>query len=220
MDPEIVAAIIGPALTAMLAASAVAIRAWWARRSLADRQERAITRATQQVVFTDAWLAAYEKAAGAKELGEHRARAVRDLDRAYAEMQEAVAAERRMSRAAALASPLRTALLLGLRRPAAKVLRVVYYVLAPFSVLFFLAGMGSLVDTGREDLLVGIGSTMLFTLLVFFPAALVWLLARLLDRPRREPSGTGLGPAPAAYNPIPFGPSSPPPPGGPWSSGY
>ena len=51
MDPEIVAALIGPVLTAGLAALAFMLRDWRQRRETADEQHQTLRQAADEVAF-------------------------------------------------------------------------------------------------------------------------------------------------------------------------
>jgi hypothetical protein len=186
VDPEIVAALIGPVLTAGLAALAVGFKEWQRRRETADQRHETLQQAADEVAFIDAWLTAYAKIATQDQQRERAPRALADLERSYAAMtashQAAVTATRNRTGADLLAR----LLLLRLRRPAAKVLRVFYYIFAVLGFLFVLAGMSG--DTFRRAdeglgfvILVG----MVFTLISFSPAILCYALARLAERPRR-----------------------------------
>jgi hypothetical protein len=225
VDPEIIAALIGPLLTAALAGLAVGFEGWRRRRESADLRHETLQQAADEVAFIDAWLSAYAKIATEDQRRERAPQALADLERSYAAMTAS-------HRAAATASRNRTAvdllariLLLRLHRPAAKVLRVLYYIFAVLGFLFVLAGMtGSTFRRGGEGwgfvILVG----MVFTLMSFSPAILCYALARLADRPRRA-----LTAVPAEAPPGPPGypawsdhsyPGPLPNPPGPVSAGY
>jgi hypothetical protein len=141
VDPEIIGALIGPLLTAVLAVLAVGFKEWRRRRETADQRHETLQQAADEVAFIDAWLTAYAKIATEDQRRERAPRALADLERSYAAMTAS-------HQAAATATQNRTAvdllariLLLRLRRPAAKVLRVFYYIFGVLGFLFTLAGM-------------------------------------------------------------------------------
>jgi hypothetical protein len=59
VDPEIVAALIGPVLTALLAALAVGFKEWQRRRHTVDQRHETLRQAADEVAFIDARLTAY-----------------------------------------------------------------------------------------------------------------------------------------------------------------
>ena len=203
MDPEIVAALIGPLLTAGLAAVAVGVKEWWRRRESADQREDTLRQAAEEVAFIDAWLTAYAKIASEAEQRERAPRALADLERSYATMTASHQAAATATRARTAADLLARILLLRLRRPGAKVLRVFYYLFAVLGFLFVLAGMSTSIRREGEGLAFVILVGMVFTLMSFSPAILFYALTRLADRPRRIPESVA-GPPP------PPGPGVPP----------
>jgi hypothetical protein len=148
VDPEIVAALIGPVLTAGLAAVAVGVREWWRRRESVDQRQKMLRQAAEEVAFIDAWLTAYAKIATEAEQRERAPRALADLERSYATMTASHQAAPPPTRARTGADLLARILLLRLQRPGAKVLRVFYYLFAVLGFLFVLAGMST--RTRRE----------------------------------------------------------------------
>jgi hypothetical protein len=203
VDPEIIGALIGPVLTAGLAACAVGFKEWRRRRESADQRHETLQQATDEVAFIDAWLSAYARIATDDQQRARAPRALADLERSYAAMTES-------HLAAATATPNRTAvdllariLLLRLRRPAAKVLRVLYYIFGVLGFLFVLAGMtGGTFRRAGEGWGFVIGVGMVFTLMSSSPAILCYALARLADRPPRTLA--------AVNTETPPGPPSPP----------
>lgn len=200
MDPEIVAALIGPILTAGLAAMAVGLKEWWRRRESADQREGTLRQAAEEVAFIDAWLTAYAKIATEAERRERAPRALADLERSYATMTASHQAAAMAPRGRTAADLLSRILLLRLQRPGAKALRVFYYLFAVLGFLFTWAGMSASVRD-EDDLALVILVGMVFTLMSFSPAILFYALTRLADRPRR---------APGSVAPPPPGPGVPP----------
>lgn len=225
MDPEIVAALIGPVLTAGLAAMAFMLREWRQRRETADEQHQTLRQAADEVAFIDAWLTAYAKIATPAEQRERAPRALADLERSYAAMTAShqAAASATRTRATGV-DVLARILLLRLRRPGAKVLRVFYYIFAVLGFLFTFAGISSSSFGTGEGLGFLILVGMVFTVISFSPAILFYALTRLADRPRRTPSqGDGqppTGPAADAAWPDHFYPGPVPNPPGQVGAGY
>jgi hypothetical protein len=195
VDPEIVAALIGPVLTAGLAAAAVGFKEWWRRRESVDQRQEMLRQAAEEVAFIDAWLTAYAKIATEAEQRERAPRALADLERSYASMTASHQAAATAMRARTAADLMARILLLRLRRPGAKVLRVFYYLFAVLGFLFVLAGMSTSIRREGESLAFVILVGMVFTLISFSPAILFYALTRLADRPRRDP-GPLAGPPP------------------------
>jgi hypothetical protein len=224
VDPEIVAALIGPALTAGLAGLAVGFKEWRQRRETADQQHQTLRQAADEVAFIDAWLTAYAKIATEAQQRERASRALADLERSYATMTAShQAATIAASRTPTGVDVLARILLLRLHRPGAKVLRVFYYIFALLGFLFTLAGMSSGFRQSGEGLGFLILVGMVFTLLSFSPAILFYALARLADRPRRAPGqidGPPPGPAGDATWPDHFYPGPLPNPPGQVGAGY
>jgi hypothetical protein len=186
VDAEIVAALIGPVLTAGLAALAVVFQEWQRRRQSADQPHEVLRQAAEEVAFIDVWLGAYAKVATPDQQRERVPRALADLERSYAAMTASHQAAAIGVRSRTTADLLARILLLRLHRPGAKVLRVFYYIFAVLGFLFTFAGMSGNI-LGSEDglgflILVG----MVFTVMSFSPAILCYALTRLADRPRRS----------------------------------
>ncbi len=207
MDPEIVAALIGPLITAGLAALAVVFKEWRQRRETADERHEVLRQAADEVDFIDAWLTAYAKIASADQQRERAPRALADLERSYAAMaasHQAAALAATRTRTAG-ADVLARILLLRLHRRGAKVLRVFYYIFAVLGFLFTFAGMsgGSFANGEGLGFLILVG--MVFTVFSLTPAIICYGLARLADRPKRTPSAVAAESPPAApgYPPWP-----------------
>jgi hypothetical protein len=225
VDAEIVAALIGPVLTAGLAALAFVLREWRQRRESADQQHQTLRQAADEVAFIDAWLTAYAKIATEAQQRERAPRALADLERSYSAMTAS-------HQAAASATRTRTTgvdvlariLLLRLRRPGAKVLRVFYYIFAVLGFLFTFAGISSSSFRTGEGLGFLILVGMVFTVISFSPAILFYALARLADRPRRTPGQVDGQPPPGppgeATWPDHFYPGPVPNPPGQMGAGY
>ena len=185
MDPEIVGALIGPVLTAGLAGAAVGFKEWRRRRESADQRHETLQQAADEVAFIDAWLTAYAKIATDTQQRERAPRALADLERSYAAMTASHQAAATATRARTAVDLLARILLLRLRRPGAKMLRVFYYVFAVLGFFFIVAGMSTGFRRAEESLGFVILVGMVFTLMSFSPAILFYALARLADRPPR-----------------------------------
>jgi hypothetical protein len=188
VDPEIVAALIGPVLTAGLAALAFMLKDWRQRRETADQQHQTLRQAADEVAFIDAWLTAYAKIATPDQQRERAGRALADLERSYAAMNASHQAAASATRTRTGVDVLARILLLRLRRPSAKVLRVFYYIFGVLGFLFTFAGISSNSFRTGESLGFLILVGMVFTVISFSPAILFYALARLADRPRRTPA--------------------------------
>lgn len=225
MEPEIIAALIGPLITAGLAAFAVGFQEWRRRRQSLGQRQDALDQALREVTFIDAWITAHGKAAAQAGIQSRASRALGDLDRAY----EVVA----ILHAAAAVEPrprngvdrLRSLLLLNVQRTPAKVLRVLYLILLVSGCLFTTIGMNQGLDTIEGGVYLNILVAMFFTLFSFTPAIAVYWLARLFDRPQRDraqpavtppldPRGMGYPPPQPQFGPHPqfgqFTPQAPP----------
>ena len=86
MDPEIIGALIGPILTAVLAGVAVGFKEWRRRRESADQRHETLRQAADEVAFIDAWLTAYAKIAPEAEQRKRAPRALADVEPSYATM--------------------------------------------------------------------------------------------------------------------------------------
>lgn len=206
MDPEIIAALIGPLITAGLAASAVGFREWRHRRATRDRRQESLEQATNEVAFLDAWISTHAKVATAEQHQERAARALADLERSYDMMTAVHRATVDAPRPRTTTDRLGALLLLRLGRTGAKVWRACYYVFLVLGVLFIAAGTSSIVKSASDGIAVTILAGMFFTLLSFAPATLCYFLARLANRPKRDrrravPGAPPMDPALAGYPP-------------------
>lgn len=216
MDAEIVAALIGPLLTAGLAAVAVLLKSMRERRDRATERRNRISAASSQVEFLHAWLVAYEKAAPPELFDLRRREVLRDLDLAYARMAQVVAEPDTPGRGVSVVDVMRKLLLLGLRRGAAKAVRFLYYAAVVLSLLFILVGATSPEIWSGEDLVVTMLTMMLMTGFLTVPCWLLWFWAMTLDRKRVSapvtPAGRAAQPHPARLPPDHWPPDSQFPP--------
>ncbi len=204
MDPEIVAALIGPVLTALLAGTALGLKEWRSRQLREDRRQETLEQAASEVAFIDAWITTHAKLASAEAHRERSVRALSDLERSYEVMATAYREAAQAPKPRTTLDRLGRVLLLRLQRPGAKVVRVFYFIFLALGFLFTWAGISQGLSPGESlgfTILVG----MTFTLLSFIPAIGLYVLARLLDRPKRE-RRTGTGPMPSGDSgPMSYG---------------
>ena len=239
MEPEVLASIIGPLLTTVLAGGAVVLRQWRNRRTHQDEAEQSLERRREQIGFIDTWLTAHQKvAAHDPQTREHTQRAVQDLEFLYQQMTtELHHPPVRVKRFTAL-DLLKMILLIPVSGVGAKVLRVLYYLAAVGGILFIVATMSTLEPSG-EGLGFDIGVAMIVTLLWAAPAIIFGVLTKAADRSARnraarqaglpepdvswgaplgmpvDPSGSYYTPTGPTTQPGPPGPAGPPGPPGP-----
>lgn len=208
MQPEVLASIIGPLLTAVLAGSAVVLRAWQARRTRQDEAEESLDRRRQQITFIDTWLTAHHKVSGYDpQLRLHTERAVADLEFLYQQMTLELHHPPVRRRRFTAADALRLVLLIPVSGAGAKALRVFYYILSIGGILFIIATMASL-EPSPEGLGYDIGVAMFLTLIWAAPAVIFAALTQSADRAGRNARARRAGPP----EPSPTWPMTPAPP--------
>ena len=215
MEPQIVAAIIGPACTALLAVLGIAIKNVQTQRRSHGSRERDMRVAGQTVTFIDAYLAAYEKlGTDAAQQALVRERATRDLEGAYQTMVAAAHEEQQSEGRTDWTGVVKSALLIPVHRPAARVVRAFYYctlVYALFTSALFI-GVAFAEDQSSQSWSVSVGTVIILVGVNILPALLLHKWAR-----RLESSVTWVGPAHGATAetaiwPRPTGrPTQPPP---------
>lgn len=222
MDSEIIAAFIGPLFTTVLAAAGIALKSIQVRRRDQSSRARDIQVAAQTVTLIDAYLSAHEKlSAGTPEQRQFiRERALHDLEAAYQTMMTTATADHQASTTTgAWLAVIKRALLIPLRRTAAKVVRVFFYI----SVLYgFLSYTLYVAFAFTDQELLRDIPVMIFTLLVllifaFLPMVLLYLWASWLDRDRTpkpvsQPAPPGPWAQPGGYGtwqPVPGPPTQP-----------
>ena len=185
MPEEIIGALIAPILTALMAATTVGVRSVLSRRDQTHRRERALAAATQQVAFVNAWLDAYAKTSDSRGLDAHRARAAHDLESSYQVMMATVAAEAHAVPRLTIGDAARSLFLVGLKRPAARVVRTVYFVTSAITLLVLVALAAMSPGLWAENGVgVTIAATMIFSLFCATPSVVLWVWARALERRR------------------------------------
>jgi hypothetical protein len=184
-EPDIVVALVGPLLTALLAGTGLLIKEWRTRRRWEHRRDEILEQGRRRVAFISDWVVAYDNLkVPEQERTSVLARARADLDELY----DTVAAQ---TRAAVAQRPqrrsrqdyARSLLLTGIRRPRAKVSRVVYLTVLAFALLSGVL-MTTLSFSGDElPFLAELGVAVFATGLYLIPAWLLHVLTRHLDRP-------------------------------------
>lgn len=186
MDTQIVAAIVGPLITALLAASAVGFKQWRNAREGAHLRSETLDRHRSQVEFIDTWLQAHERVAGSDALAQqHRERAVVDLDLLYQQMAQVMATPIPRPRNSAR-DIVRSLFLIGVRGGLAQLLRVLYWVALFFGALTTAATMTVAPETmAQSGLGIAIVTGVFLTVMLFLPALLLWFGARAACQHRR-----------------------------------
>jgi hypothetical protein len=189
--PELfVEVLLGQLLTVILAAGSL----WIRQRGRDHQRRRELAEVRDAVVFLDSWLSAHEHVAPKANDDQLRMEARRYLDRAYAVFAEhsvlvpsVASTGREVQR-----SPVgrwRGFLLTGLERPAAKIVRALYYVVLVWALIWTAAAIAVGIDdpTGWNWFAV----VFLIATMAVLPAWLVrrWAvwLDRRADRTRRRP---------------------------------
>ena len=183
-NTQVVLAVVGPTLTALLAGASVVAKDWRLRRDHQSRQTRLFKLAAQQVAFIDAWLTTYMKTAGADTNSVEQAAAVRDLNEAYEMMRTAATMEPDRVPVHRAGHVVRTLLLIPLSRPGARVVRIFYYVSIPLATAVFAVSVDSTFGLESVSVTVALVVVFFFTAIAFTPSALLWALARRMERSR------------------------------------
>jgi len=197
-DPEILAAIIGPLLTAVLAGVAVVARQWQTARNRQDEREQRLSRWREQIGFIDTWLTAHQKVAAQDPQAQaHTQRAVSDLELLYQQMTMELRNPPPVTKRFTALDLIKVILLIPVRGGAAKTLRVFYYTLVLAGLLFMIATLATF--TASEDgLAFDIAVGMVVTILWFTPAIIFAVLTKAADWSARNKAAKQAGlPAPA-----------------------
>lgn len=197
LDPNIVAAILGPMITALIGAATVAARQLRRARRADEERSRIISQATQEAAFIDTWLSIYQRL----ELPEAerrriQAQAIGDLERTYSTLRSVNIKTDNRPRPPSFSRIVRAVLLIPLQRPWAKVVRAVYY-------LFILGAISGPFTIWRTQPMENPSDTLLLTAALTLVSALeglgLWAWARALNRPRVKRPTTP--PPPPAWGP-------------------
>ena len=173
-----------PLAAVVVSALSVPINEWRQRRSREHQRRMRLAGVREDVAFLDAWLKAHDLAAPKADDDPARARAMRDLERAYSVFARSAGSSLKEDEPATLAQVLGSLFLI--RRPkgtAARRVRALYYVALAW-LLFLAYGWASdAVDTvgglsPKEWFDAGVG----FVLFGLVPASIVRAWAVSLDR--------------------------------------
>ena len=214
----ILAAFIGPVLTALLATGGVGLKHERSVRRADRERARIIDQATQEAAFINSWLSARDRLnLEPARLADTSARAMADLERLYATIRSVDVAQDLRSGSGTFVRLLRASLLSTLRRPWAKVVRVVYFIYAGFVLIISMVVIAAFLDTDPAsaiEVASGIAGAIWTIAILLTPAFGLWALARALDRPRagrpgndeikvaRTPAGRGQRPSAPPGPPI------------------
>ncbi len=198
LDPNIIAAILGPMITALIGAATVAARQLRRARQADEERSRIISQATQEAAFIDTWLSIYQRL----ELPEAerrriQAQAIGDLERTYSALRSVNIKTDNRPRPPSFSRIVRAVLLIPLQRPWAKVVRAVYYLFIAGTIfsITMISWVNSNLGNARDAL---VGTTLLSAMLTLLGLCL-WAWARALNRPRVKPPT--VPPPPAAWGP-------------------
>lgn len=185
---ELAGAVVGPLLATFLAGLGVWLRDWRRRRDDEYRRDRALSRATEEVAFIEAWTRAFEQVSEPSAKESARARARNDLERAYAVLASSGSAEvgtgvigEGFREPVTLRRVLGTLLMFPLHSKLAKVGRIVYYLSLLWALLWTGVGSSVMLEDGARasDVLI---SAVLILVFGIAPAgglgAIVWALDR------------------------------------------
>ena len=210
MDPEIIAAFIGPVFTALLAGGGILIKSIQMRNREQHARARDLEVATRTVDFINTYLSAQDKLLPRQEQQIVRERALRDLEVAYQTMMATANADYHNDNSGAWIRVVKRALLFGLHRFAAKVVRFVFYIVSVIGLAMFTVTISNaFVDQEvQRDIPVFIVVILFSAVLYLLPPVLLNLWARWLDR-GRPPAA----PVPSAAEPMlgHYGNWAPPP---------
>jgi hypothetical protein len=173
-----------PLAALVLSALSVSINERRQRRSREHQRRMRLAGAREDVAFLDAWLKAHDLAAPKADDDPARARAMRDLERAYSVFSRSSGSSLKEDEPATLAQVLSSLFLL--RRPkgtAARRVRALYYVALSWLLFLAYAWASEAVDTvgglsPKQWFDAGVG----FVLLGLVPASIVRAWAVSLDR--------------------------------------
>lgn len=210
MDSEIIGAILGPLVTAVLAIVAYIFQDWRTKRRWETDRERSVAQAIQEVQYLDLWLSALNRLGGNDPEWENkRQRALADLERSYRVMAFDLADDGPKPKNRSLTEHLGWFLLFPLQHTGAKVVRV-FYLISLAAAILWVVGIIAVFDTRAESgLITEILASMIVTVMGFVPAILFAVWARHLEHRHQQ---RRLAPtAPAPDQPWPTGPFQLPP---------
>ena len=203
----VLAAILGPLVTALVGALGVVLRGLRMKRQDLSDRKRNIQVAGQTVAFIDAYLSAQQKLSpGAVIATQVTERATRDLEQAYAGMMQVAAADHAAPSGLVVSELFKRAMLRSVRRPAAKVVRAVFYLYLILGMPVLVSLISVMVHTPGDVGLVAFFS-ILVGIIMLLPAVALYWWARWLDRLRDPvvppPASPPIWPGPTPREPWP-----------------
>lgn len=196
LDSEIIGAILGPIITALIAGLAYGVQHWRSLRRWEDERQKALQQASEEVKFIDTWLSALGRLADIDPDYEAKAqRALQDLERSYHAMAVELADDGPRPRRRTLIQHLGALLLVPLHRGTAKMLRAFYWLsllLGTLWTIALIATIGEQVET--EGWAIALFALMFLVAVGLLPALGFYLWARYVDRERVRPVAAGIRP--------------------------
>lgn len=175
MDRELLPILLGPLITAAVAAAGVWFRDWRERRDDDAQRRRTLGVAREQVSFIREWLEAHDRVADESAEEEVRTRAQLDLEQAYVDVAQSLANPVRGREPLTLGKMVRSLLL---RRPLqdwrARIVRALYYLGLAWAGLWAAVGAE---QTAREDFTPS-GIFAAIVLILFLGIAPAWALRK------------------------------------------
>ncbi len=139
---SVIAAAVGPILTALLAALGFWLRDRRQSRNRQQAYQRALEESSDQVAFIRTWLDAHQQIASPQAHEQARAQALSDLERAYVRVEQARDAVGRRSEPFSVRRGLKRLLLLdSMHTTSAKIWGVVYYLSLAWLLVFGTFGL-------------------------------------------------------------------------------
>jgi hypothetical protein len=218
MEPQIVAAIIGPACTALLAVMGIALKNLQAQRRSHDSREREMRVAGQTITFIAGYLDASDKLAlDVEQRDAVRTRATKDLEASYQAMMSAVQEEQESDGGPDWTGVVKSVLLIPVHRPAARLVRAFYYLALVYALAtsaLFIGGF--FVDDGSSVSWPVAAFTVIILVGVnVLPALVLHLWAKRLESSTSFGASADRASAERPSWPVPTGhPLEPPPPRG------
>lgn len=220
MDSTVIAAAVGPVITALLAALGFWLRDLRQRRNREQAYRQAVAHAREQVAFLDGWLATHQKVAPGDVHEEVRRRVLSELDRVYTQVNVTLSDVQRHSEPLTVRRIVAGLLLRGsMNTRAAKIAGVFYYVGLGWLVLWVSAAVlfGFGIAAGGEGSFVvnaasGLGVFALALAIGGVPVLVLSGVVRALDRAPTAAGAAPTAPSPTGWVPGPEpGPTLPGP---------
>ncbi|TQM62217.1 hypothetical protein [Humibacillus xanthopallidus] len=208
MEPQIVAAIIGPACTALLAAVGIALKSLLEQRRSHGSRERDMRVAGETVAFIASYLAAFEKLdVPPTEEAAVKARATSDLEASYRIMMAAAGDEQQSDARPDWSRVVKATFLIPLCRPAARVVRAFYYcaLVYALAVSALYVSFALTADEAQGATAVGVVTAIILLPFNVVPALLLHMWARRLERGAQAEANDLPATTPPAPWPAPSG---------------